>query len=179
VVEVASVSLSAAPDRGSLRITEGARRFLREDPSRTPGTRVVAEGRSAIQPKRFAAGRRSLLIAGGIASPPIRALLEAMNGDVIVLYRVMRDDDIIFATSSKSCERSGIDIRFVAATTKPRKVAIFFPPGTSRSWFRTSPSASLRLRTTRNDECHSANVRDADVPARFIHAERFALWRKE
>jgi NAD(P)H-flavin reductase len=37
-----------------------------------------------------------VLIAGGIGITPIRALIELMRGVVVVLYRVVHEDDLIF-----------------------------------------------------------------------------------
>ena len=61
-----------------------------------PGTRVVAEGPFGAFTESARRREKVVLIAGGIGITPIRALLEEMNGDVIVLYRVLHDDDIIF-----------------------------------------------------------------------------------
>jgi len=74
-----------------------------------------------------------------------------MNGDVIVLYRVMRDDDIIFATSSKSLRANAESTSVRRGDQKPRKVAFLFPQA-PQSWFRTSPSARSTSADTRNDD---------------------------
>src|SRR5712691_4612467 len=86
-------SLSAAPTNDSMRITvkalgdfSGRIRRVR------PGTRVVAEGPFGTFTELVRPREKLVLIAGGIGITPIRALLEQMTGEVIVLYRVVRDD---------------------------------------------------------------------------------------
>ncbi len=86
-------SLSAAPDGRRLRITVKAlgdhTRSLRDV---EPGTRVIAEGPfGGFRPT----GRGVALIAGGIGITPVRALLEDLPGDVAVVYRVAREEDVI------------------------------------------------------------------------------------
>ena len=90
-------SLSAAPDGSSLRITVKA---LGDHSSRMgelrPGTRVVAEGPFGVFTEASRQSRNVLLIAGGIGITPIRALLETMRGDLVVLYRVIDESEVIF-----------------------------------------------------------------------------------
>lgn len=90
-------SLSAAPDRVTMRITVKAL----GDHTRTlrrlrPGMRVLAEGPYG----GFTADRRTrddvLLIAGGIGIAPIRALLEDLPaGRAVVIYRARRPQDLV------------------------------------------------------------------------------------
>ena len=83
-------SLSAA---GRARITvKGVgdhSRGLRDLP---PGTRVLAEGPYGGFTSR---GAKTALIAGGVGITPIRALLEEIGGDVVVVHRgeaILRDE---------------------------------------------------------------------------------------
>ena len=90
-------SLSAAPDGRSLRITvkalgDHSRRLANVK----PGTRVVAEGPLGVFTDELRRHDKALLIAGGIGITPIRALLERMHGDAIVLYRVISEADVVF-----------------------------------------------------------------------------------
>ncbi len=91
-------SLSAAPDGGSLRITvkglgdHTARH--RRDPARHPRARRGPVRRLHERPAPRS--DKAVLIAGGIGITPIRALVETMKGDLIVLYRVVKEEDVIF-----------------------------------------------------------------------------------
>ena len=83
-----------------------------------------------------------VLIAGGIGITPIRALLEQMSGDVIVLYRVMRDDDIIFRDELEQLASArGIDLRFVVGDHETEEGRDLLSRSICRSSFPTSPSA--------------------------------------
>ena len=96
VVALTPFSLSAAPERDALRITVKALGDFTARIGRIPvGTRVIAEGPFGV----FTAARQSreklLLIGGGIGITPIRAMLDDLHGDVVVLYRVLSEDDAI------------------------------------------------------------------------------------
>jgi predicted ferric reductase len=171
-------SLSAAPNGGSLRITVKALGDFSGKIRRVrPGTRVVAEGPFGSFTEAVRRREKVALIAGGIGITPIRALLEEMNGDVIVLHRVMRDDDIIFREELEElASERGIDIRFVVGDHEtdegrdllsPKHLQELIPDIAEREVYVCGPPAMTNA--------IRANVRDADVPARFIHTERFAL----
>jgi predicted ferric reductase len=171
-------SLSAAPSGGSLRITVKALGDFSGKIRRVrPGTRVVAEGPFGSFTEAARRREKVVLIAGGIGITPIRALLEEMNGDVIVLYRVMHDDDIIFRDELEDlASERGIDIRFVVGDHEtddgrdllsPKHLQELVPDIAEREVYVCGPPAMTNA--------IRANVRDAHVPARFIHAERFAL----
>jgi predicted ferric reductase len=171
-------SLSAAPTGDSLRITvkalgdfSGRIRRVR------PGTRVVAEGPFGTFTELVRRREKIVLIAGGIGITPIRALLEQMSGDVIVLYRVVHDDDIIFRDELEQLASArGIDLRFVVGDHEteegrdllsPAHLLEIVPDIAEREVYVCGPPAMTNA--------IRANVRHAHVPARFIHAERFAL----
>ncbi len=113
-------SLSAAPRSNRLRITV---KSLGDYTSRLSelrrGTRVLAEGPYGT----FTAERRSrgrvLLIAGGIGITPLRALLDAFgpDDDVVLLYRVMRTDDVVFADELRQfASNRGVTVRVISGT---------------------------------------------------------------
>jgi ferredoxin-NADP reductase len=62
-----------------------------------PGTPVWAEGPFGTFTAQRRTRRRALLIAGGSGIAPIRALLEDMPPDTIVIYRAGRPDELVFA----------------------------------------------------------------------------------
>src|SRR5256714_2749406 len=108
-------SLSEAPDGRSLRITVKALGdFSGRLAELEPGTRVIAEGPFGVFTEAARKREKVLLVAGGIGITPIRALMEDMSGDVVVIYRVVRDEDVIFRDELEelAAER-GITLHFV------------------------------------------------------------------
>src|SRR2546423_1555794 len=171
-------SLSAAPDGRSLRITAKA---LGDFSGRLgeirPGTRVVAEGPFGVFTEAARRRDKVVLIAGGIGITPIRALMEDMSGDVIVVYRVVSESDLIFRDELQTLARDrGIKLVVVAgdhATAEgsrllsPDHLRELVPDIAERQVYVCGPPAMT--------DFLEGNVRRADVPARFIHAEKFSL----
>jgi predicted ferric reductase len=171
-------SLSATPTNDSMRITVKALGDFSGKIRRVrPGTRVVAEGPFGTFTELVRRREKVVLIAGGIGITPIRALLEQMTGDVTVLYRVVRDDDIIFRDELEELASArNIDLRFVVGDhdtdegrdlLSPQHLQEIVPDIAEREVYVCGPPAMTNA--------IRANVRHANVPARFIHAERFAL----
>ena len=174
-------SLSAAPD-GRRRCGSRSRR------SATTRARIGSLAAGHARRRRGAvrhlhrgdraAADKALLIAGGIGITPIRALLETMRGDLVVVYRVVDDERRrSSATSSTSSPRErGATLHHVVGdhTRRGREPALAGAPAASSS--PTSPSArSILCGPPAMTEAIAANVRAADVPRRQIHTERFAL----
>jgi predicted ferric reductase len=171
-------SLSAAPDGRSLRITVKA---LGDFSSRiaeiAPGTRVLAEGPFGVFTEAARRREKIVLIAGGIGITPIRALMEDMPGDVIVIYRVVRDEDVIFREELEELARErGIALEFVvgdhatedgARLLSPAHLQELVPDIAERQVYVCGPPAMT--------EFLGRNVRGANVPPRLIHTEKFAL----
>jgi predicted ferric reductase len=171
-------SLSQAPDGSSLRITVKA---LGDFSSRlagiSPGTRVVAEGPFGVFTDAARRRQKVVLIAGGIGITPIRALMEDMSGDVIVIYRVVRDDDVIFRDELEQIARHrGITLLLVvgdhateegARLLSPDHLLELVPDIAERQVYVCGPPAMT--------EFLERNVRHANVPACLIHTEKFAL----
>ena len=142
-----------------------------------PGTRVVAEGPFGVFTEAARRRDKVVLIAGGIGITPIRALMEDMSGDVIVVYRVVSEADIIFRDELEALARErGIRLVFVAgdhATAEggrllsPAHLRELVPDIAERQVYVCGPPAMTAFL--------ERNVRRADVPTRFIHAEKFAL----
>ena len=91
-------SLSAAPDGRRLRITvKELGDFTAALRALPPGTRVIAEGPFGAFTAAARRRERVALIAGGAGITPIRALLEDARrpGDIVVVYRAQRDEDVI------------------------------------------------------------------------------------
>jgi predicted ferric reductase len=166
-------SLSAAPTASSLRITvKDLGDFSRRLAAVRPGTRVLAEGPFGVFTDRLRRRDKALLVAGGIGITPIRALLEEMRGDVIALYRVLRDADVIFREELARDPR----VRVVAgdhATPEgahllsPDHLRELVPDVAEREVYVCGPPAMT--------DAIARNVRAAGVPRSFVHVERFAL----
>jgi predicted ferric reductase len=152
-------SLSAAPDGRRLRITVKAlgdhSRALRDV---APGTRVIAEGPfGGFKPT----GRGVALIAGGIGITPVRALLEGLPGDVVVVYRVSRDEDVILRSELDALAH----VHYVVggAPLSPERLLELVPDLAERDVFVCGPPAMTEA------------VRATGVPRRQVFVERFAL----
>ena len=170
-------SLSAAPDGRSLRITvkalgDHSRRLA----SVKPGTRVVAEGPLGVFTDQLRRHDKALLIAGGIGITPIRALLERMHGDAIVLYRVISEADVVFREELERLVADGrATVHYVVGDHRgegrdllsPSHLLELVPDIAERDVFLCGPPAMI-------DAIHK-NLRQAQVPRRNVHAERFAL----
>jgi predicted ferric reductase len=170
-------SLSAAPDGRSLRITVKA---LGDHSARLadvkPGTRVVAEGPLGVFTEDLRRRDKAVLIAGGIGITPIRALLERMHGDAIVLYRVISEADVVFRDELERLVADGhATVHFVVGDHRgdgrdllsPSHLLELVPDIAERDVFLCGPPAMI-------DAIHK-NLRRAHVPRRNVHAERFAL----
>jgi len=169
-------SLSAAPDGRSLRITVKA---LGDHTARLaelhPGTRVFAEGPFGVFTDRARRREKAVLIAGGIGITPVRALLETMRGDVVVLYRAISTADVIFREELDSLAKARrATVHYVlgdhrgdgADLLSPAHLKELVPDIEERDVFLCGPPAMTQVL--------EQNVR-AHVPRRHIHTERFAL----
>ena len=108
-------SLSAAPNSQWLRLTVtavgGHTARLAE---MEPGTPVWAEGPFGTFTAARRTRRRALLIAGGSGIAPIRALLEDMPADTIVIYRASRPDELVFREELEDlAERRDAWVRYI------------------------------------------------------------------
>ena len=171
-------SLSAAPDGRSLRITVKA---LGDDTARfgeiPVGTRVAAEGPFGVFTEASRRRDKMLLIAGGIGITPVRALLQHLRGDVLVLYRVVSDADIVFREELETLARaSGAELRYVVgdhATDEgrdhlsPAHLRELVPDIAERDVYVCGPPGLTDIVTR--------HVRQAGVKRSHIHTERFAL----
>ena len=171
-------SLSETPDGRSLRITiKSLGDFSSRIGEIRPGTRVVAEGPFGVFTEAARRREKVVLIAGGIGITPIRALMEDMSGDVIVVYRVVGEGDLIFREElERLAHERGITLLLVVgdhATREgrrllsPRHLRELVPDIAERQVYVCGPPAMTELL--------ERNVRRADVPPRFIHTEKFAL----
>jgi ferredoxin-NADP reductase len=142
-----------------------------------PGTRVVAEGPFGRFTDASRTRERVLLVAGGIGITPIRALVEEMEGDIVVLYRVVADEDLVFRAELEQLSRErGFTLHHVVGdhTTpegrellSPKHLRELVPDVVDREVYLCGPTAMT-------DPLQS-ELRRAGVPRRHLHIERFAL----
>jgi len=170
-------SLSAAPDGHRLRITvKGVGDYSAALAAIPPGTRVIAEGPFGSFTTASRRRSRVLLIAGGVGITPIRALLEDMPGgpgDIAVVYRALREDDVILRAELEELARR-------------RSVALHYVIGDHRSGELLSAAHLLDLVPDIADrdvyvcgppamtEATRASLVDSGVPRRHVVLERFA-----
>jgi predicted ferric reductase len=171
-------SLSEAPDGRSLRISVKASgdHTSRMGAIRV-GTRVVAEGPFGTFTESFRHGSKELLVAGGIGITPVRALAERMDGDLVVIHRVLSPTETIFRDElTDLAERRGFELHYVVgdhAAEENRELLSsghlreLVPDIAERDVYVCGPPAMV--------DWLLANVRRAGVGRRRVHVERFAL----
>lgn len=170
-------SLSAAPDGRSLRITvKGLGDFSKKVGAIKPGTFVVAEGPFGTFTDDVRARERVALIAGGIGITPIRALLEAMTGDIALVYRVAHEAELIFRDELERLALArGILLHFVIGDHRlpenrhllsPEHLRNLLPDIARREVYLCGPPAMM--------QALEKSVRQAGVAPQYIHTDRFA-----
>jgi predicted ferric reductase len=171
-------SLSAPPQSDRLRITVKALgEHSRALADIKPGTRVLAEGPYGAMTAGLRRKRKVLLIAGGVGITPLRALfqtLEAAPGDLTLVYRVSRDDDVVFRRELELiAEQRDANLRIVSGRRKelgsdPLSTAALRAniPGLARHevYLCGPPGMTASVKGA---------LRAAGVPARHIHHESF------
>ncbi len=171
-------SLSAAPDGRSLRITV---KHSGDFPSRIgqlpPGTAVLAEGPFGVFTDQIRRRDRVALIAGGIGIIPIRALVEEMAGDLVLIYRVLHERDLVFrAELEELAQDRSIALHYVIGDHRapgcehlmsPKHLRRLVPDIEQREVYLCGPPAMA--------DFIARSVRRAGVPRTSIHTERFAL----
>jgi predicted ferric reductase len=170
-------SLSEAPDGRSLRITVKALGdHSARLPGLRPGTRVLVEGPLGTFTDDVRHSEKALLVAGGIGITPVRALLETMRGDVVVVYRALAEDDLVLRDEldAIALTRDAL-VHYVvgdhrgngAGLLSPSHLVELVPDVAERDVFLCGPTG-MTVALERS-------IRAANVPRRQIHIERFAL----
>ncbi|MFE4857758.1 ferric reductase-like transmembrane domain-containing protein [Streptomyces sp. NPDC056670] len=140
-----------------------------------PGTRVWAEGPYG----GFTANRRTapkvLLLAGGVGITPLRSLFETLPGEVTLIYRARRVDDLALrAEIDAIAAHRHATVHYVvdeparhASPLTARALADLVPDLAAHDVFLCGPPAMARAAIQA--------LRDAGVPAHRIHHESFAF----
>ena len=171
-------SISEAPKGDSFRITvkDLGDHTAKFDRIRV-GTRVITEGPFGVFTDAKRSRSKALLIAGGIGITPVRALLEEMDGDIVVLYRVVSADDIVFSAElAEIAGERGVRIDYVVgdhATEEgrdllsPEHLNELVPDIAEREVYLCGPPAMI--------DHTVGSLRRAGASRRHLHVERFAL----
>jgi predicted ferric reductase len=171
-------SLSESPDGRSFRITiKNSGDFTRHIGELKPGTALIAEGPFGVFTEEARHRDRVLFIAGGIGITPIRALVEEMPGNLVLIYRVMRDDDLIFRDELERIARyRDIELHYVVGDhalpenerlLSPDHLYELVPDIIDREVYLCGPPGMM--------DVLERHVREAGVETKYIHTERFAL----
>ncbi|MFG2425326.1 ferric reductase-like transmembrane domain-containing protein [Streptomyces sp. NPDC048448] len=169
-------SLSAPAHPGHLRITvKTAGGHSAALAHLAPGTRVWAEGPYG----GFTADRRTapkvLLLAGGVGITPLRALFETLPGDVTLVYRARRPDDLALRGELDAiAAHRRATVHYVvdepAGYSSPltaRGLSALVPDLAAHDVYVCGPPGMTQAAIQA--------LRDAGVPARRVHHESFAF----
>jgi len=167
-------SLSEAPDGRSFRITVKALGDHSASLASTPvGTRVLAEGPFGVFTDAMQRRAKRLLIAGGIGITPVRALVERSAGDDVVVYRALREDELVLRDE---LDDLGVDVHYVVGDhaapggerlLSPEHLLELVPDLAEREVYVCGPPGMTDFAVR--------SVRAAGAPRRHIHIEKFAL----
>ncbi|MBS2963235.1 ferredoxin reductase family protein [Actinocrinis puniceicyclus] len=172
-------SLSAAPNREWLRITVGALGdHTRALQKLQPGVRVFAEGPYGAMTAALRTRRKVVLIAGGIGITPLRALIDplaAAGEDLVLLYRASRRGDIVFHRELEWLAAGGrLTVHYLLGPRDARpaplgaaRLTALVPDIQSRDVFVCGSPGMI--------QAAAQALREARVPRRHIHQERFTL----
>ena len=172
-------SISSAPNGTWLRITiKELGDWSKALQGVSIGTRVFIEGPYGVLTGARRTRHKVLLVAGGIGITPLRALLEALpanRGDLTLLYRVRDARDIVFRDELDTLARErGAQVHYLigrraGAPTDPLGAASLerlVPDVRDRDVYLCGPVPMMRK--------VEDSLRRLGLPARQIHAERFA-----
>src|SRR5450759_1282591 len=141
-----------------------------------PGTRVMTEGPFGHFTDEARSRSHVLLVAGGVGITPIRALLEEMVGDLVLVYRVTNEEEIIFRPELEELARErGVKLRYVVGPRdaggrnllSAHHLRELVPDIQSREVYVCGPPSLSKV--------VERSTRRAGVPSKHIHIDRFAF----
>jgi predicted ferric reductase len=172
-------SISSAPNGHWLRITiKELGDWSKALQSVSVGTRVFIEGPYGVLTGARRTRPRILLVAGGIGITPLRALLEALpakRGEMTLLYRVRDARDIVFRDELETLAHArGAQIHYLFGSRDggggdsldAESLQRLVPDVRDRDVYLCGPVPMMQ----RVED----SLRRLGLPARQIHAERFA-----
>ncbi|MGW2689680.1 ferredoxin reductase family protein [Streptomyces sp. NPDC001414] len=169
-------SLSAPARHGHLRITVKSAGGHSSALSRLrPGTRVWAEGPYGGLTANRRTAPKVLLLAGGVGITPLRALFETLPGQVTLVYRARRTEDLALrAELDTIAARRGGAVHYVVDEPAPcsspltaSALGVLVPDLAAHDVYLCGPPGMTEAAVTA--------LRDAGVPSRRIHHESFAF----
>ncbi|MFI0819349.1 ferric reductase-like transmembrane domain-containing protein [Streptomyces sp. NPDC021098] len=169
-------SLSAAPHPAYLRITVKASGGHSAAIARLrPGTRVLVEGPYGALTARRRRTRKTLLLGGGVGITPLRTLFETLPGEVTLIYRARRPEDLALRAELDALAAArGAAVHYVvdepavySSPLTPEALRGLVPDLAERDVYLCGPPGMT--------EAATAALRGAGVPRRHIHHESFAL----
>ena len=169
-------SLSAAPNSQWLRLTVTAiGGHTQRLANMKPGTPVWAEGPFGTFTAQRRTRRRALLIAGGSGIAPVRALLEDMPPDTIVIYRASRPEELVFRGELEElAEQRDAWVRYIVGSRNdlgPRRLFTadgllgLVPDVSRRDVYLCGPPGLV--------EAAVATLHELDVPDSQLHLDPF------
>jgi predicted ferric reductase len=166
-------SLSAAPTAQRLRITvKELGDYTARLATLPPGTRVIVEGPFGRLTRASRRRPRAVLIAGGVGIAPIRALMEDMPGELAVIYRAGREDELLFREELDELSASrGAAVHYVVGgrsgdgRLSSAQLRALVPDIAERDVYLCGPVSMT--------EATRDSLRGAGVPSRQIVSEAF------
>src|SRR5579862_3868796 len=151
--------------------------FTRDLTSLKPQTRILSEGPFGQLTAATQTHDKVLLVAGGIGITPLRALVEGMTGDIILIYRAMSEDELVFREELEAlAKKRNFRIHFVLGDHRlvenrhlldPAHLRRLVPDIEHRDVYLSGPPGMV--------EVLRRHLREGGVPAVHIHTEQFAL----
>jgi len=172
-------SLSAAPNGRYLRFTvKDVGDHTSSLAGLAPGTRVVAEGPYGAFTARRRARRGVLLIGGGLGITPVRALFSALDarpGELTLLYRASRVDDLVLRSELEELgRRRGAQVHYLIGprTQRPdplgaEAIRSLVPDVAQRDVYVCGPPGMI--------DAAVASLRSLGVRRSRLHTERFDI----
>ncbi|WP_245657906.1 ferredoxin reductase family protein [Herbidospora mongoliensis] len=169
-------SLSAPVLPGQMRITvKEAGGHSRALATLRPGTRIWFEGPYGAFTQARRRSRKALLLGAGVGITPLRALFETMPGELTLIYRARRPEDLALRGELDAIAAArGTAVHYV--TDQPARHAV---PLTAEALRRMVPDLAAHDVYLCGPPGMTATalpaLREAGVPRRRIHHESFEL----
>ena len=134
---------------------------------------MLAEGPFGVFTDAMQRRSKRLLIAGGIGITPVRALVERSTGDDVVVYRALREDELVLRDE---LDQLGVDVHYVAGDhaapggehlLSAEHLLELVPDLAERDVYVCGPPGMTDFAVR--------SVRAAGASRRHIHIEKFAL----